>query len=109
MYKLHRDYEVHSDSIVSGEKRSTIELSEFANDVFGKREQWSLQGLAEFLLGCSLRKDTSVRISKWSSDVLSMQQIDYAACDAFASLLLFHKINNHKKRMLQPSVFLQAE
>ncbi|RWS14925.1 Werner syndrome ATP-dependent helicase-like isoform X2, partial [Dinothrombium tinctorium] len=90
IYKLHKDYDVLSDLIVSGKTKSTIDLSLLANKIFRKRESWSLDGLTKYLLNRRLEKVQSVRLSKWSQTPLSNEQIQYAACDAYVSPLLLN-------------------
>ncbi|KAJ3764783.1 hypothetical protein FB446DRAFT_656131, partial [Lentinula raphanica] len=53
-----------------------------------------LADLAAAILGKCLPKNKSERIStNWEDSQLSPSQVEYAARDAYASLLLFHKIN----------------
>eukprot|EP01122_Echinamoeba_exundans_P002244 TRINITY_DN12205_c0_g1_i1.p1 TRINITY_DN12205_c0_g1~~TRINITY_DN12205_c0_g1_i1.p1 ORF type:complete len:552 (-),score=91.51 TRINITY_DN12205_c0_g1_i1:193-1848(-) len=49
-----------------------------------------MKNLVERMLGMALNK--SAQLSNWGSQVLSMQQIYYAATDAYVTLLLFYKI-----------------
>lgn len=55
-------------------------------------KKWSLQALTEAILRCSLRKDQSTRCSNWEASRLSSLQIQYAATDAFASLLIYKRL-----------------
>ncbi|CAM9669798.1 unnamed protein product, partial [Pylaiella littoralis] len=53
------------------------------------------RGLADLcvhLLGRTLPKDSSVRISRWNTAELSQEQKRYAALDAYACLLLYDRI-----------------
>ncbi|KAG6870957.1 hypothetical protein C0992_012035, partial [Termitomyces sp. T32_za158] len=54
----------------------------------------SLEELTAVILGKCLAKNRTERISSnWTDQELTANQINYAACDASASLCLFHKIS----------------
>jgi hypothetical protein len=52
-----------------------------------KRLEWA--GLAAAMLSAELRKDPGLRTSNWETWPLSLEQQQYAALDAYASLLLY--------------------
>ncbi len=54
----------------------------------------SLSDLCAITLQKCLRKNVSERLSMaWEHDVLTMEQIRYAACDAYAPLLIFQELS----------------
>ncbi|KAI3645112.1 hypothetical protein MP228_011276 [Amoeboaphelidium protococcarum] len=57
------------------------------------RANKSLKDLCELVLRKRLDKNPSIRLSKWASDILSEQQILYAATDAFVGYMLYQKLN----------------
>ncbi|KAJ3771296.1 ribonuclease H-like domain-containing protein [Lentinula raphanica] len=72
-----------------------LELSSFAKERFLISDaRMSLADLTATILGRCLPKNRAERIStNWEDAQLSPSQIDYAAKDVYASLLLFHEIN----------------
>ncbi|RWS21918.1 Werner syndrome ATP-dependent helicase-like isoform X2, partial [Leptotrombidium deliense] len=86
LYRLHRDYNVRSDTIVTGIRASTIDLCEFANTKFSMKQKWSLSTLCEFFLNKQLTKSETERFSKWSSSNLTLLQIKYASTDAYVNI-----------------------
>lgn len=52
------------------------------------KDPLSLQKYAQMTLGMTLPKDSEIRCGKWSPEVLSPEQINYAVLDAYASLAI---------------------
>lgn len=44
-------------------------------------------------LGTKMDKILEIRCSDWDADTLSQEQINYAAFDAQASVLIYHQVN----------------
>jgi hypothetical protein len=53
---------------------------------------WTLSELTERLVKRALAKDGGVRCCNWEQWPLPQEQQLYAACDAFASLLVYHAL-----------------
>lgn len=68
--------------------QSTLELGRMANmaNCEGSR---SLGAMSEQYLGVTLDKDVNIRCSNWEADILSDDQITYAAKDALVGIELF--------------------
>ncbi|KAB5516194.1 hypothetical protein DKX38_026842 [Salix brachista] len=80
--KVFRDYNVSVKSVE--------DLSYLANQKLGgEPKTWGLQALAETLVCKELRKPNRIRLGNWEVDVLSKEQLQYAATDAFASWQLY--------------------
>lgn len=60
----------------------------------------SLANQVRDIMGLPMKKDQNVRASDWSQP-LSLEQIGYAASDAYAAVQLF-AVLNHKREMLDP-------
>ncbi|KAF6763228.1 hypothetical protein DFP72DRAFT_1000650 [Ephemerocybe angulata] len=61
----------------------------------------SLSDLCAIVLGTMLRKNVSERFSMaWEQDELTDEQVQYAACDAYAPLLIYQELS--KLRVPQP-------
>nr|DBA28634.1 TPA: hypothetical protein GDO54_008962 [Pyxicephalus adspersus] len=71
-----------------------IELTDVANEKLKCKEKWSLNGLVKHLFSKQLLKDNSVRCSSWDKFPLTDEQRLYAASDAYASLLVYQKLEN---------------
>ncbi|XP_068089721.1 bifunctional 3'-5' exonuclease/ATP-dependent helicase WRN [Hyperolius riggenbachi] len=71
-----------------------IELTDLANEKLKCKEKWSLNGLVQHLFSKQLLKDDSVRCSSWDRFPLSDEQRLYAASDAYASLLIYEKLQS---------------
>ena len=69
-----------------------VDLSKLADKKLGTTENWSLAGLATNQLGYRLRKNYDVRCGDWEEYPLSDAQLEYAALDAYASLLVYQKL-----------------
>ncbi|KAG2217078.1 hypothetical protein INT45_013105 [Circinella minor] len=83
--KIHRDFNV----LCQGD----LELGRFCKerDVIHDARM-SLADICKKVLGCSLPKVDDIRLSDWDSDILSPQQIEYAARDAWAGLDAFNAV-----------------
>eukprot|EP01024_Parvocaulis_polyphysoides_P065641 TRINITY_DN7664_c2_g1_i2.p1 TRINITY_DN7664_c2_g1~~TRINITY_DN7664_c2_g1_i2.p1 ORF type:complete len:542 (-),score=64.42 TRINITY_DN7664_c2_g1_i2:40-1509(-) len=94
--KFQRDFGIEMAGLVElmNEAKSRI-LDEGATIAYtGKTD---MQTLTDKVLGASIEKENSPRISNWEQRNLSQQQIYYAALDAYASLLIYQKIIQFKK------------
>ncbi|EEF39660.1 3'-5' exonuclease, putative [Ricinus communis] len=60
----------------------------------GKPKSWSLQSLTEMLVCKELGKPNKIRLGNWEVDVLSKEQLEYAATDAFASWQLYQVLRS---------------
>ncbi|XP_027623566.1 Werner syndrome ATP-dependent helicase [Tupaia chinensis] len=85
-WKLLRDFDI--------KLKSFVELTGVANKKLRCAETWSLNGLVKHLLGKQLLKDKAVRCSNWSRFPLSADQKLYAATDAYASLIIYRKLES---------------
>ncbi|XP_010527459.1 PREDICTED: Werner Syndrome-like exonuclease [Tarenaya hassleriana] len=80
--KLFHDYGV---SIMGVE-----DLSNLANTKLGgEMKKWGLASLTERLVSKELLKPNRIRLGNWEVNVLSKEQLQYAATDAFASWHLY--------------------
>ncbi|XP_057481915.1 LOW QUALITY PROTEIN: 3'-5' exonuclease-like [Actinidia eriantha] len=71
------------------------DLSSLANQKLGgDLRNWSLQSLTEMLICKQLPKLNKIRLGNWEADVLSKEQLQYAATDAFASWLLYQALKS---------------
>ncbi|GFQ04281.1 werner syndrome-like exonuclease [Phtheirospermum japonicum] len=72
------------------------DLSDLANQkLSGDPKKWSLSSLTEMLICRKLPKPNKIRLGNWEVDVLSMDQIKYAATDAYVSWYLYQVLKNH--------------
>lgn len=76
---------VTQDSILDVQKASAAALGMS----WDRAQTLSLRKAALNLLGCHLLKDNSCTCSDWSVDVLSPEQVRYAALDAWVALRLY--------------------
>lgn len=83
--KIFKDYNVSV--------RPLEDLSNLANSKLGGCRNWSLSALTEMLICKQLPKCKIVRLGNWEADILSKEQVLYAATDAFASCYLYQAIN----------------
>ncbi|CAH2011055.1 unnamed protein product [Acanthoscelides obtectus] len=74
-----------------------IDLGVMANTILPTTQRWSLEKLVDRLLDLKINKDKKVRQSKWHIIPLSNAQKQYAAIDAYASLLLYQKLLQEKE------------
>lgn len=63
---------------------------------FGFKQQMGLQKAVALLFGQYLAKSKKVGTSNWARKPLTSQQINYAAADAYAALLVFEELRNQK-------------
>ncbi|KAI3470032.1 hypothetical protein Pfo_026695 [Paulownia fortunei] len=72
------------------------DLSDLANQKLGgDSKKWSLSSLAEMLICRQLPKPNRIRLGNWEVDVLSKEQLKYAATDAYISWYLYQVLKNH--------------
>ncbi|CAN6486075.1 unnamed protein product [Victoria cruziana] len=70
------------------------DLSGLANRKFGGApRKWSLGSLVEVLICKELEKPKKIRLGNWEADVLSKDQLQYAATDAYASWYLYQVLH----------------
>ncbi|CAK9318884.1 unnamed protein product [Citrullus colocynthis] len=82
--KVFKDYNVSIKAV--------DEISDLANQkLAGVPRKWSLGSLTETLISKELQKPNKIRLGNWEVAVLSKEQLQYAATDAFASWYL-HEI-----------------
>lgn len=70
----------------------TVDLRTLANRL-GVPSRKSLAALTMEYLGTEMDKILEVRCGDWNADVLTEQQKAYAAYDAIASVLIYHKVD----------------
>ncbi|GAV82112.1 DNA_pol_A_exo1 domain-containing protein [Cephalotus follicularis] len=61
------------------------DISRLAGRKLDRAKQWSLGSLTEILVSKELQKPSCIRLGNWEANVLSMEQLQYAATDAFSS------------------------
>ncbi|XP_068961031.1 bifunctional 3'-5' exonuclease/ATP-dependent helicase WRN [Petaurus breviceps papuanus] len=83
-WKLLRDFDVHL--------KGFVELASVANEKLRCEETWSLDGLVKHLFRKRLLKEQSVRCGRWEDFPLTEDQKKYAAIDAYASLIVYQKL-----------------
>ncbi|KAF3456638.1 hypothetical protein FNV43_RR01292 [Rhamnella rubrinervis] len=80
--KVFKDYNVSV--------RALEDLSYLANQKLGGGSQrWSLGSLTEKLTSKKLLKPNKIKLGNWEANVLSKEQLEYAATDAFTSWYLY--------------------
>ncbi|KAK4435835.1 Werner Syndrome-like exonuclease [Sesamum alatum] len=71
------------------------DLSDLANRKFGgEPKRWSLSTLTEMLTCRQLPKPNKIRLGNWEVEVLSQEQLNYAATDAYISWYLYQALKN---------------
>lgn len=85
--KVYRDYNV---SVKASEDLSYLAKHKIGGD--GKK--WGLASLTEMLVCKELKKPNRIRLGNWEADVLSKEQLQYAATDAFASWHLYQVLKS---------------
>jgi len=80
-------------SFIGGDRG--VDLAKIAKDRHVTTSaQLSLADLCAFILNKRLNKNVSERISQsWEDTTLTQEQLNYAACDAYASLLLYQYLS----------------
>ncbi|KAL9332843.1 hypothetical protein ACSQ67_002453 [Phaseolus vulgaris] len=84
--KVFRDYKISVKGV--------MDLSLQANQKLGGDHKWGLSSLTEKLLSKQLKKPNKIRLGNWESHVLSKEQLEYAATDAFVSWYLYQAIKD---------------
>ncbi|XP_076466767.1 bifunctional 3'-5' exonuclease/ATP-dependent helicase WRN-like [Babylonia areolata] len=90
-WKLERDFDIQVRPII---RESVKDLGTLANIKLKSAERWTLDGLTRNVLRKRLDKVETVRCGRWDSCPLSEEQIQYAACDAYASYLLANHLKD---------------
>ncbi|XP_027767729.1 Werner Syndrome-like exonuclease isoform X2 [Solanum pennellii] len=85
-------YKVRQDHNVS--VKALEDLSELANKKLDDPKKWSLASLTEKLLAKQLPKPSNIRLGNWEANVLSRDQLHYAATDAFVSWYLYQALQS---------------
>ncbi|CAN4090860.1 unnamed protein product [Withania somnifera] len=85
-------YKVLQDHNVS--VKALEDLSELANKKLDDPKKWSLASLTEKLLAKQLPKPSNIRLGNWEANVLSRDQLHYAATDAFVSWYLYQALKS---------------
>lgn len=85
-------YKVLQDHNVS--VKTLEDLSELANKKLDDPKKWSLASLTEKLLAKQLPKPSNIRLGNWEANVLSRDQLHYAATDAFVSWYLYQALKS---------------
>ncbi|XP_059302869.1 3'-5' exonuclease isoform X2 [Lycium ferocissimum] len=85
-YKVYRDHNVFV--------KTSEDLSELANKKLDDPKKWGLASLTEKLLAKQLPKPSNIRLGNWEANVLSTDQLHYAATDAFVSWYLYQALKS---------------
>ncbi|KAH9649583.1 Werner Syndrome-like exonuclease [Citrus sinensis] len=85
--KVYRDYNV---SVKACEDLSYLAKHKIGGD----SQKWGLASLTEMLVCKELKKPNRIRLGNWEADVLSKDQLLYAATDAFASWHLYQVLKS---------------
>lgn len=74
---------------------SLRDLSDLANQkLCGDPKKWSLSMLTENLICRQLPKPSKIRLGNWEVEVLSKEQLNYAATDAYVSWYLYQVLKS---------------
>ncbi|XP_051181940.1 3'-5' exonuclease [Lolium perenne] len=85
--KMFNDYDVRVQPLT--------DLSIIANvKLAGPQRRWSLAALTEMITCKELPKPSNIRMGNWESCVLSKQQLQYAATDAYISWYLYEVLQS---------------
>ncbi|KAM0861159.1 hypothetical protein ACQ4PT_046083 [Festuca glaucescens] len=85
--KMFSDYDVSVQPL--------MDLSIIANvKLAGPHRRWSLAALTEMITCKELPKPSNIRMGNWESQVLSKQQLQYAATDAYISWYLYEVLQS---------------
>ncbi|BAT86670.1 hypothetical protein VIGAN_04434400 [Vigna angularis var. angularis] len=84
--KVFRDYKISVKGV--------MDLAFHANQKLGGDHKWGLSSLTEKLLSKQLKKPNKIRLGNWETPVLSKEQLEYAATDAFVSWYLYQAIKD---------------
>ncbi|KAJ8530766.1 hypothetical protein K7X08_023647 [Anisodus acutangulus] len=85
-YKVLQDHNVSVSALE--------DLSELANRKLDDPKKWSLASLTEKLLAKQLPKPSNIRLGNWEANMLSREQLHYAATDAFVSWYLYQALKS---------------
>ncbi|GAA0171281.1 hypothetical protein LIER_25353 [Lithospermum erythrorhizon] len=86
-YKLLQDYNILVKSVE--------DLSDLANqNLGGPPRKWSLALLTETVVCKQLPKPSKIRLGNWEAKILSKEQLQYAAGDAFVSWYLYQVLQS---------------
>ncbi|KAG4995627.1 hypothetical protein JHK84_032596 [Glycine max] len=91
--KVFRDYNISVKGVT--------DLSFHANRKLGGDHKWGLASLTEKLLSKQLKKPNKIRLGNWETPVLSKEQLEYAATDAFASWYLYQISRTPRKSLTE--------
>ncbi|KAG4990047.1 hypothetical protein JHK85_033030 [Glycine max] len=91
--KVFRDYNISVKGVT--------DLSFHANRKLGVDHKWGLASLTEKLLSKQLKKPNKIRLGNWETPVLSKEQLEYAATDAFASWYLYQISRTPRKSLTE--------
>ncbi|KAL5214326.1 hypothetical protein ABZP36_003478 [Zizania latifolia] len=85
--KMFNDYDVHVQPL--------MDLSYLANAKLDRPpKRWSLASLTEMITCKELPKPSNIRMGNWEANVLSKQQLQYAATDAYISWHLYEVLQS---------------
>jgi ribonuclease D len=89
------------------ELESCVDLAKGFNH-FGFKQQMGLQKAIALLFGQYLAKSKKVGTSNWARKPLTSQQINYAAADAYAALLVFEALRKQNLLPVHISQIIQT-
>ncbi|KAG6428367.1 hypothetical protein SASPL_112618 [Salvia splendens] len=98
--KLWKDYDVSINTFQ--------DLSDRANQKLGDRKKWGLSSLTEMLLCKKLPKPNILRLGNWEVNVLSNEQLKYAAVDAYVSFYLNQVLNDYPDPVINEAKQMDA-
>ncbi|KAL1548111.1 Werner Syndrome-like exonuclease isoform X1 [Salvia divinorum] len=99
--KLWKDYNVSINTFQ--------DLSDRANQKLGgEHKKWGLSSLTEMLLCKKLPKPNILRLGNWEVNVLSNEQLKYAAADAYVSFYLNQVLNDYPDPVFNDATQMEA-
>ncbi|XP_057766224.1 3'-5' exonuclease isoform X2 [Salvia miltiorrhiza] len=99
--KVLKDYDVSISTL--------RDLSDIANQKLGgDRKKWSLLSLTEMLICKQLPKPNIIRLGNWEANVLSDEQLKYAAVDAYVSWYLYQVLNDYPDPVVNEATEMDA-
>ncbi|CAK0738070.1 hypothetical protein CVIRNUC_000989 [Coccomyxa viridis] len=104
--KLMRDFGLQCAGLVDLSEEANLRMCSASSDTMP--EKWSLARLAEAVLKVRIEKIQSVRTGNWEMWPLDAAQQQYAALDAYASLLLYKHLMAMPKPLREPPVLTAA-
>ncbi|WOL07439.1 hypothetical protein Cni_G16180 [Canna indica] len=100
--KIIKDYNVSVEPL--------DDLSSLANlKLGGAPKKWSLASLTEMITCKQLAKPNRIRLGNWEADVLSKEQLQYAATDAFVSWYLYEALKGYPDAIIETKDMYKAE